>query len=225
MGVAVVREAPVQRRQGGVWRSWVTLIVDAGLPLGGYYLLTHLGAGVTQALAITAIVPALRVIWVAARERSAEPLAMAILFVTLVSIPIALIGGSPRVLLAKESIGTGPVGLWLIIGALCGKPALTEPYRAFLVRSKAAAVAWDRRVLEDPRFRRALKFISVIWGVFALIAFAVHLLLALTLPISTAVWATGLVIPGMIVGSALGTAPLSGWLQNTLDKDVKEARS
>lgn len=226
MGTTMTSEAPGTRTgkragKGGVLRSWLTLLIDAVVPLGGYYLLRHYGVGITQALAITSIVPAIRVIWVAVRERSSEPLAVAVLLVTLVSIPIALVSGSPRIMLAKESIGTGPVGLWMIIGALRGKPAMSEPYRAFLARSGAAAAAWDRRVVEDARFRRGVRMISVLWGAVMVSAFAVHLVLALVLPVDTAVWATGLVIPGMVVVGALGSGPISGGLQETINKDVK----
>jgi hypothetical protein len=219
MGSAVGDETQVgttTKRKSSVLRSWVTLVIDGVVPLAGYYVLRHYGVGLTAALAITSIVPALRVIWVGLRERSSEPLAMAVLLVTLISIPIALIGGSPRILLAKESIGTGPVGLWMIIGALRGKGAMTEPYKAFLVRSGAAADAWERLVDEDAAFRRSVRMISVVWGVAMVAAFAVHLVLALALPIDTAVWATGLVIPGMVVVASIGTGPITGSLQDKL---------
>jgi hypothetical protein len=51
--------------------------------------------------------------------------------------------------------------------------------------------------------------------------FAVHLVLALTLPIDTAVWATGLVIPAMVVVAAIGTGPFTGWMQDELKKNAK----
>jgi hypothetical protein len=211
------------KRKRGVLRSWVTLVIDGVVPLGGYYLLRHYGVDLTTALAITSIVPALRVVWVAVRERSTEPLAMAVLLVTLISIPIALIGGSARILLAKESIGTGPVGLWMIYSALRGKGAMTEPYRAFLVRSSAAAGAWDRLMEGNRRFQRSVRGISLVWGVTMVVSFVVHLVLALALPIDTAVWATGLVIPGMVVVASLGTGPITGSMQDELKKVEKGA--
>ena len=209
------------RRKGGVLGSWVTLVLDGVVPLAGYYVLRHYGVGLTTALALTSVVPALRVLWVAVRERSTEPLATAVLLVTVISIPIALIGGSPRLLLAKESVGTGPVGVWVIVTALRGKGAMTEPYRAFLVRSSTAADAWERLVAEDRRFPRSVRNISLVWGVAMVVAFVVHLLLALALPIDTAVWATGLVVPGMVVAGSLGTAPITGYLQDELKKGAK----
>jgi hypothetical protein len=227
MGVVVVDEtrAATGKRKRGVLGSWVTLVIDGVVPLGGYYLLRHYGVDMTAALATTAIVPALRVVWVAVRERSTEPLAMAVLLVTVISIPIALIGGSPRILLAKESIGTGPVGLWIIFGALRGKGAMTEPYRAFLVRSSAAADAWDRLVDGSRRFQRSVRGISLVWGVAMVASFVVHLVLALALPIDTAVWATGLVIPGMVVVASLGTGPFTASMQDELKKAEKGANA
>lgn len=227
MGIAVGDEmqAVKGKRKHGVLASWVTLVIDGVVPLLGYYLLRHYGVGMTAALAITSIVPAVRVVWVAVRERSTEPLATAVLLVTLISIPIALIGGSPRMLLAKESIGTGPVGLWIIYGAIRGAGAMTEPYRAFLVRSSAAADAWDRLMAGNRRFQRSVRMISLVWGIAMVVFFGVHLVVALTLPIDTAVWATGLVIPAMVVAAAIATAPFSGWMQDELKKNAKAEQS
>ncbi|TDQ01369.1 VC0807 family protein [Labedaea rhizosphaerae] len=220
MGIAVGDETRVAtgKRKRGVLGSWLALVLDGVIPLAGYYLLRHYGMSMTMALALTSVVPALRVIWVAVRERSTEPLATAVLLVTVISIPIALIGGSPRLLLAKESIGTGPVGLWVIVSALRGKGAMTEPYRAFLVRSARAADAWDRLVAGNRRFQRSVRSISLVWGIALVVAFAVHLLLAMTLPIDTAVWATGLVVPAMVVVASICTGPITGYLQDELKK-------
>lgn len=206
-------------------RPWLVLVVDVGVPLGLYYLLAHFGVTVTLALALSAAVPALRVIWIALRQGPPDQVAMAMLLITVLGIPIALISGSPRVLLAKESLGTGPIGIWLLITAWRDRPVMSTPYRAVLVRDVASARAWENRERTDLSFRRILRWVTAAWGLWALIAFFVHIGLAFLLPIDRAVWAVNLVIPAMIAGSSIVTAPLSARLQAIVRADVDQSKA
>ena len=106
----------IDRQRGGNQQGPATgnpllpLILDVAVPLGSYYLMRHFGVPLVTALAISGLLPAVRVLWSLLRHRTADSLAVAVLVLTAVSIPIAFLTGSAKLLLAKESVGTGSLG-------------------------------------------------------------------------------------------------------------------
>jgi hypothetical protein len=194
------------------------LIVDVAIPLAAYYLLRHFGAGLIPALAISGTLPAIRVIWSLIRHHTADGMALAVLALTVVSIPIAFISGSPRILLAKESLGTGPLGIWLIASALMSRPAMATGLRAFLARTAAKSTAWDELTAESPKFRAGLNAATTVWGIGFLLECATRTVLIFTLPVTTALWAIN--IPMAIV--TVGCIVVQGNWVTPMDHMVRE---
>jgi hypothetical protein len=179
---------------------FLPLVLDVGVPLGSYYLMRHFGVPLVTALAISGLVPAVRVVWSMIRERTADGLAVGVLVLTVVSIPVAFITGSAKLLLAKESLGTGTLGVWLIISAILARPAMANGIRAFLARTEGSAAAWDELTTGSAEFRACLKAATVVWGVGFVIECLSRIALVVVLPVNTAVWAVN--IPPAVVITA-----------------------
>lgn len=179
---------------------FLPLLLDVGVPLGSYYLMRHFGVPLVTALAISGLLPAVRVLWSLIRERTADGLALAVLALTVVSIPIAFITGSPKLLLAKESLGTGALGVWLIISVLLARPAMVNGFRAFLARSEGSAAAWEQLVADSAAFRGCLRAATMVWGVGFVVECLGRMAIVALVPINTAIWAVNIPIGVVVLG-------------------------
>jgi hypothetical protein len=171
---------------------FLPLLLDVGVPLGSYYLMRHFGVAMVTSLAISGLLPAIRVVWSTVRERAADGLALAVLTLTVVGIPLAFVTGSPRVLLVKDSLGTGPLGVWLFVSALIARPAMAGGMRAFLARTEGSAVAWAELATGSAEFRACLNATTMVWGVGFVAECVARVALVVVLPVNTAVWAVNI---------------------------------
>jgi hypothetical protein len=171
---------------------FLPLVLDVAVPLGSYYLMRHFGVPLVTALVISGLVPAVRVVTSMIRERTADGLAVAVVALTVVSIPVAFITGSAKLLLAKESLGTGTLGVWLIISAMLARPAMSNGIRAFLARTEGSSAAWDELASGSAEFRACLKAATLVWGVGFIAECVGRIALVVVLPVNTAVWAVNI---------------------------------
>jgi hypothetical protein len=171
-------------------KALAPLAVDVAIPLGSYYLMTALGMGVVPALAVSGVLPALRTIYSVVRYRQTEPLALFSLVTAIIGIPVSLLTGSPRFMLAKESIGTGPLGVWVIVSALRGKPVMASAFRGMMAATPKRAAAWAELSATSAEFQRCLKMSTLVWGIGFTVEFVVRFAIVFGLPINTAIWAT-----------------------------------
>jgi hypothetical protein len=188
---------PAKPAQGN---PFLPLLLDVAVPLGSYYLMRHFGVAMVTALAVSGLLPAIRVVWSVVRERTADGLALAVLTLTAVGIPLAFVTGSAKVLLIKDSLGTGPLGVWLIISALIAKPAMANGMRAFLARTEGSARAWTELTAGSREFQACLQAATTVWGVGFILECVVRVALVLVLPVNTAVWAVN--IPPAVILTA-----------------------
>lgn len=191
-------------------RTLGVLALDVALPILGYYALRALGVGVVTALAVSSALAGLRVLWSLARERRTDAVALFVLVVTVVSIPVSFLVGSPRLMLAKEELGIPPMGLYLLVGGLRGVPGMVSMFRPWLARTAAQDAAFGR-LLARPggSLTRALCRAQVVYGVAFLVTSATRMLLIFSLPIGTAVWVSGLALPAGIVAAVLAAIPFT----------------
>jgi hypothetical protein len=179
------------------------LVLDIGLPLGSYYLLKAFGVDVITALVLSGLIPAARTIWTTLRAGKPDQFALAVLVVTVVSIPITLLTGSPTFMLAKDGLGTGALGVFLCVMALRNQPVMANGFRPFIAETVGKARAWDNLAANSPEFRSLLSRGTLVWGVGFLLEVALRLLIVFTLPFDTAVWATNIPLFAGIVGCSI----------------------
>lgn len=180
------------------------LILDIGLPLGSYYLLKNaFGVDVIPALVISGLVPAARTIWTTLRSGRPDQFALAVLILTVVSIPITLLTGSPTFMLAKDGLGTAALGIYVSVMALRNQPVMAKGFKPFIAETAAKARVWDDLTVDSQEFRGLLNRANLVWGIGFILEVALRLLIVFTLPFDTAVWATNLPLFAMIVGCSI----------------------
>jgi hypothetical protein len=180
-------------------RAVLPLAIDVIAPIAVYYVLHALGVDSVIALAVGGVIPVARIVWNLRRTGKTDPLAVFVLIVILVSIPVGFIAGSPRLLLAKDTFGAFPMGLWIVISALRSNPVLASSTRALLAHRGAKSVAWDALMADSAPFRAAVNNVSMVWGVGFLVQAAIRLILIYTVPVDVAVWATVVPLALMLV--------------------------
>ncbi|MBO0655019.1 hypothetical protein J1792_20225 [Streptomyces triculaminicus] len=197
------RTAAADRRRAVV-QSLAPLVVDALLPMAAYYALREgFGMSTFAALAWSSVLPALRTVWSIVRDRRLNGLAALILTVNVLGLLLTTVTGDVRLMLAKESAGSGVVGVVVLASVLAGRPLMTAGLRPWVTRGDAAKnAAWDRLVAGTARFRRAELAFSAVWGASLLAESVVRVVGAYTLPADTMVW-LGSVIMGVAVVAAI----------------------
>ncbi|TXS02528.1 hypothetical protein EAO73_17225 [Streptomyces sp. col6] len=219
--------APIAPRKALV-DSLKPLLVDVGLPLASYYVLKAAGLGTFGALAWSSVVPAVRTLWGAVRERRLNGLAALMVSVNAISLLLGLVAGDPRVMLLKDSAVSSTIGLAFLVTALRGRPMLSAGLRPWLTRGEAAkTAAWQRLSAGSPSFRRAETRFSAVWGLALLTECAVRAVGAYTVPVETMVWAgTVIMIVSMVlaflVSGRVAVAPMERMIEAETEAGATE---
>jgi len=212
--------------------SFLPLILDVAVPVGSYYLLKNgFGMSTMAALGWSSVVPAVRTVWSAVKERQVNALAGLILFVNVIGLLLSLVAGDPRLMLAKDSGVSSAIGIGILMSVKLGRPMMTQGMKPFLIKGDAAkSAAWDRLVAGSARFRKAERTFSLVWGVALLGECVARVVGAYTLPIDTMVWLGTVVmvcsmVLAFLVSGRLAVVPMERMLEKELEKEpVQQAR-
>jgi hypothetical protein len=158
---------------------------DVGLPLVAYYGLHLVGVSDWIALLAATSAAALRIGWIALRDRMLNLFATVMLLVFGLGLVLTFISGDARFLLLKESIVTAAVGVTFLVTAMRGRRPLTLAAKQSWEPSHAVEFAEEYRT--DPHVRHVHRVSSAVWGTVLLIEAAVRVPLVYLLPISVMV--------------------------------------
>lgn len=159
-----------------------SLLPNVILPLGLFYGLRILGVDQWWALMVAGIIPLFAVGHQLVTTGRIDKLGIFVVFSMIVGTAVSLIDGDPRALLARESWGTAVIGigfLWSLRGST--PPVLFTVAKPFLGPDVAAS--WDVLWVEDARFRKGIRVVTLFWGVAFLLDSGLRVVLAYTLPI------------------------------------------
>ncbi|MFG3116829.1 VC0807 family protein [Streptomyces sp. NPDC048197] len=190
-----------------VLRSFVPLIVDAGIPIASYYVLKNgFGLSTVAALGWSSVVPALRTVWDLVASRRVNGLALLILVVNVVGLAMTAVAGDARLMMAKDSAVSSTVGIVILLSVRSKRPLMTAGLKPFVTKgSTAGDAAWDRLLAGSAAFRRAERRFSVIWGTALLTECVLKVVGAYTLPVDTMVWlGTVLTVVAILVAMVVG---------------------
>ncbi|ALG09986.1 VC0807 family protein [Kibdelosporangium phytohabitans] len=149
------------RKEGG--NPLVALVLwDAGLPLLAYYGLRLAGQSEQVALLAGAVFAAIRIAWVAVRQRSFNGFAAMLAAVLAIGLVLSFVTGDARFILVKESFGTAVAGLILLASCASRKPLVLVAVRAGSSAAKREEI--DQLCAQVPEFRRAFVRMSAVWG-------------------------------------------------------------
>jgi hypothetical protein len=159
------------------------LLWDAGLPAAAYYGCRALGVDVWFALVAGGLAALLRVVYVAATRRRLNGFAALAVAAFALLLTASLLTGDPRILLAKESILSGSIGLVLLGSCLIGRPATYTLVRRANAGKIELLARWDQLWRTQPSFRRVFVLTSIVWGAGLLAEAIIRLPLIYLLPI------------------------------------------
>lgn len=207
-------------------QSLLPLVVDVGVPMASYYLLSD-GFGLSEvaALAWSSVVPALRTVWSLVRRTGVNGLALLILVVNVVGLATSTVTGDPRLMLAKDSVTSSVIGISIIVSVYLGKPLMTAGLKPFATKgAPAGEAAWDRLAAGSVPFRRAERRFSLIWGTVLLTECVVKGIGAYTVPVHTMVWlGTVLTVVAIAVAMVVGGGSCADPMEKMVKTEVERA--
>ncbi|MEM5385571.1 VC0807 family protein [Paraburkholderia phymatum] len=141
------------------------LVVNLLLPWVTYRLAQPYW-GETGGLIASAAPPVIWSVIELVRFRRVDALALMVLLGIVLSIGAMALGGDSRVLLMRESLVSGAIGAAFLLSLLLRRPIIFYLTRAFVAREMTNGAAHvDMLWRERPAFARALRVLTVTWGV------------------------------------------------------------
>ena len=158
-----------------------TLFVDAALPVIVFDVLMARGVAVIWALAAGGVPPALNNLRTWIKARRLEPLGIIVMTLLAVGTLASLISGNVLFALIKGSFLTAAFGLICLGSLFAARPLMFYVFRQFVAGDDAARIeSWNLR-WDIGGFRRALRFVTAVWGVTYLVQAALGIGLAIAL--------------------------------------------
>ncbi|MFC4085130.1 VC0807 family protein [Amycolatopsis samaneae] len=177
---------------------FLPLVRDLIVPMAVFYGLRAFGVDALWALLLGGLPPALRVGWVALRERRIDPLGTFVLAMLVVNVAVSLISGDPRLLLIRSAWFGLLVGGWMLVSLAVGQRPFI--YHAARTMAPGRTEPMERRWAEDAEVRRLWRVVTLWWGVGNLALGCVVVAMAYTLPVDSVPVLDTLVTVAAIVG-------------------------
>ena len=153
--------------------------------LGSYvvYFVAHRHGSEFQAIVWSMLPPAVNNLWTLARKRHLDLFGVLVIGGLLAGLGLVLLGGSPRLLLVRDSLITGVIGLALLVSLLFPRPLLF-----YVLRQLAKATDPEMAATLDADYAQSqtkfgLPLITGVWGVTLVTEAILRTVLALSLPI------------------------------------------
>ncbi|MEO3872199.1 VC0807 family protein [Nonomuraea sp. B12E4] len=180
------------------------LLWDIGLPAAAYYACRGLGAEAWLALVAGGAVALARVACIAVTRRRLDGVAAIVAVTFVLLLAMSALTGDPRILLARESLLSGALGLLLLGSCAVGRPVLYGLVRRLNSGNQELLARWDELWPAQPSFRRVFVLLSLVWGTGLLAEAVVRIPLIYLLPVDAAAGVSTLLQLGTI-------ALLVGW--------------
>jgi hypothetical protein len=120
--------------------------------------------GESAGLMVSSLPPIAWSVFELLRFRRIDALSLLVLGGIALSLLAMLLGGSPRVLLMRDSLLSGLIGVAFLLSLLLGKPLLFHLARAMVARESADGQwRFDMR-WQESAFRRGIRQLTLLWG-------------------------------------------------------------
>jgi hypothetical protein len=182
------------------------IALNAGIPLLLYRLAKrYVSTSEVVALMIAATFPLAKSTFELVRRRRLDPVAVIVLLGLAVSGVGVLMGGSARLLLIRESLFTGALGLACFGSLLLPRPLMFYFGRHFLAGDDPVARAEFDASWERPAVRSVHRLITVVWGSAFLGEFAIRVALVYTLPAAAVLVLSPVLLGVITIGTFIWT--------------------
>lgn len=164
----------------------ISIFANAVLPFVIYIVLKrYTSVSDFVALALTGVPPLIDSLVGIIIRRRVDTLAVIVLFGIAVSLGAVALGGSPQLLLVRESFITTASGVALLASLLFRRPVGYYVFRQGLASNNQERIAWfNNLVQQNAPFRTALRVLTAIWGFGLVLEGLARVYLAYTLPVA-----------------------------------------
>ncbi len=208
-------KAPLQFLWKSLRALLPTLIFDTtGTTLVYYALLPHFSTTSIWPVLGSSFVPSVSNIFNFARRRNVDVVGLIILLGIVIGQIAAAFGGSQRLLLLRESLLTGLIGLVLIISTFCmRKPILYYLIREFLTANDGVPKGYFETLYRTAGFRRQMRTVTIAWGLLLLGDFFLRAFMALHMSIGFVLGVAPMILTALLILAGAATAI---WLSRAL---------
>jgi intracellular septation protein A len=180
--------------------------LDFLVNLGGPFLVYQLATGhmsETAALMLSSAPPILWSIGQLLWSRTLDAISLLVIAGIALSLVATLLGGSPRLLLVRESFITGVFGLIFLGSLLFPKPLMFLIVKTTVTKQGMSEETFSSR-WSIPGFRFTFYLMTVVWGVGLLVEAVLKIILAFSMPIGSFLVVSPIISYGIYFG-------LLGW--------------
>lgn len=117
------------------------------------------------------------------RQRQLDVLGVLVLGTLVISAVVSLVGGSPKVLLVRESFVTAGFGVACILSLCLARPLMFYVIRYFATANSPAKLSTYNGRWQYPAFRRYFRIVTLVWGIAYIAELPVRLFLVFHLSI------------------------------------------
>ncbi len=175
-----------------------TLLVNGVVPWGLYVWLSHHMSSL-MALSIATLVPLADNLYHLAKHRKLDAFGGLMLFTFLLTIILVALGGSEKLLLIRESLITGAVGLIFLVSLLFSRPLMFYLALRFIGKGDFAD-NW-----KFGYFRYVMRLMTFVWGAILLVEATVKVILVFQLSTAQFLAVSNLVLYGFVGAAILWT--------------------
>lgn len=188
MTVIETSTAAPQAQRPNVLRMLLPVARDIAIPMAAYFTLHELGYSDFIALLAGAAASTATVLIAAVKARKVDVIGAIVLAGFVIGLIGSLISGDPRIMIARDSVGTAAVGLSFLISALAAKPLTYVAVRRALAAAPDRLAAMETAYETRPAVRRTYLNLAILWGAGLFGEAALRVVLAFQLPVHTMVW-------------------------------------
>ena len=193
-------DLPIERPDNGAARPGagrlprqlvMSMAWDLGPSVAAYYGARALGCTEYVSLLAGTVASALRLGWVAVRDRRLDPFALFLMVLFGVGLALTFVTGDARFVLVKDSLTSLLAGLFFL-----GSVALRRPLTYYAAQrfTGEAGRAELTAQYADPAFRRRFYVSSLVWGGGLTLESLLRIPMVFLLPIDTAVGASNVLM-------------------------------
>lgn len=188
------------------WNAIVPVLLYQGAKM-------YLHASEFEALVIATLFPVAESAWGLARERDMDPIAGVVLFGIIVDLLALTLGGSPKLLLIRESFATGALGVGCFVSLALPRPLMFYFGRYFFCGQNAQKRAYYDQSWSLPEVRHGNRLITSVWGIVFTGELAIRVLLVFTLSAAAVLVLSPLILGVLTVATIVWTLAYAGRLR------------
>jgi hypothetical protein len=178
----------------------------------------------TGALIISAVPPVLWSLIELVRFRRVDALSLMVVAGIVLSVLAMALGGSPRMLLLRESLASGAIGVAFLLSMPMRRPLIFYLARATVAREMdGGAQRFEALWRERPGLAASLRLMTLVWGIGLTIEMALRSWMALTWPIERFLVVAPFISYGIYGGLPVWTLRYRKTLHGRISEPVRAA--